>query len=57
MSRNKRQMEPKSQDTLTFDEAKTVATHNLSLIDEFIGKLQHQLPDYVSKDWEKEWNQ
>ncbi len=53
MSRNKRQMEPKSQDTLTFDEAKTVATHNLSLIDEFIVKLQHQLPDYVSKDWVK----
>ena len=46
-------MSGKSQTDFTFNEAKEVATYHLSLLVNFIEKLQHQLPEYVSTEWIK----
>jgi hypothetical protein len=47
-------MSVKSQNNFSFDEAKDVATYQLSLLVQFIEKLQRQLPRYVSCEWIKD---
>ena len=46
-------MSGKSQKDFTFDEAKEVATYHLSLLVNFMEKLQHSLRDNVSTEWIK----